>query len=134
LNQNEFIKKILGKPWVNRAHTFGAVDCFGLVILYYQHVLRIDLPVVPGFDEKVNFVDCFNEGQKRWQEISLPNETGILFTCYHGDVPMHVGLCVGHGKVLHCRGSENQPGKVEIHSLRAIQRLYGKISYHKFIG
>lgn len=134
MTQNDFIKKILGKPWVNRASTFDAADCFGLIILYYKNVLDIDLPVVDGFAEKGNFLGCYNKGKILWQETKAPIENGIVFTCYRGDVPMHVGLCVGQGLALHSRGTEKQPGKVEIHSLRAISRLYGKMTYHKFIG
>ena len=134
MNQHEFIKKIRGKPWVNRASSFDAVDCFGLIMLYYKHVLSIDLPVVEGFAEKVNFLECYNKGKALWKEVDSPVENGIVFTCYRGDEPMHVGLCVGQGYALHSRGTEKQHGKVEIHSLRAIERLYGRMTYHKFIG
>ena len=134
MTQHDFITKILGVKWVNRASAFDAVDCFGVVMLYYKHVLNIDLPTVAGFIEKNSFVDCFDGEKKNWQEIKAPTENGILFTCYRGDVPMHVGLCIGGGYALHCRGSEKQHGKVEIHSLRAIKRLYGRLTYHKYTG
>ena len=134
MTQDEFITKILGKPWVNRSSTFDSVDCFGLIMLYYNHVLKINLPTVDGFIEKGDFVTCYDKGKTLWQEIDSPTENGIAFTCYRGETPIHVGLCIGHGYALHCRGSEKQHGKVEIHSLRAIERLYGRISYHKFTG
>lgn len=134
MNQKEFIKKVLGIPWVNRSSNFEAADCFGLIMLYYKHVLDIDLPVVDGFAENSEFLDCYNKGKTLWQEVKSPIENGIVFTCYRGDVPMHVGLCIGNGYALHSRGTEKSHGKVEVHSLRAIERLYGKMSYHKFIG
>ena len=125
---------MLGKPWVNRASSFGSVDCFGLVMLYYRHVMGIDLPAVDGFKENNNFLDCYKSGIDQWQEVNAPTENGLMFTCYRGGTPMHVGLCIGKGFALHARGNVNQPGKVEIHSIRAIAHLYGKITYHKFIG
>ena len=134
MTQNEFIKRILGKPWVNRASSFESADCFGLVILYYKHVLNIDLPTVEGFSEKDDFVSCYNKGKELWREVSKPSKNGIVFTCYKGNMPMHVGLCIGDGYALHSRGTEKQTGKVEIHSLRAIEHIYGKMTYHEFTG
>lgn len=134
MNQHEFIKLIKGKPWVNRASSFDSVDCFGLVILYYRHVMGIDLPAVDGFKENGDFMDCYQSGIQNWQEVSAPTKNGIMFTCYRGDTPAHVGLCIGKGLVLHARGDVKQLGKVEIHAIRSIARLYGKITYHKFTG
>jgi cell wall-associated NlpC family hydrolase len=134
MNQHEFITKIKGKPWVNRASSFDSVDCFGLIILYYKHVMGIDLPTVNGFAEKDNFIDCYNSGVKNWTQVNYPDNEGIAFTCYKGEVPTHVGLCIGKGLVLHARGGNSSHGKVEIHKARAIERLYGKMTYHKFIG
>ncbi len=134
MTQNEFIKKMMGVHWVNRASSFDAVDCWGLVLLYYKEVLGIQLPVVDGFTSKQDFTECYEKGKDAWQEVDRPIMNGIAFTSYKGDQPTHVGVCIGHGKALHCRGSENNPGSVEIHSLRAIEHLYGKITYHEFIG
>ena len=77
---------------------------------------------------------CYSENVNLWQEVNKPIEAGLVFTCYKGDIPNHVGVCIGKGKVLHSRGSEKIHGKVEIHSIRAIEAIYGKITLHKFKG
>lgn len=134
MTQAEFIKKILGKPWRNRASSFDAADCWGLVALYYKHVLNINIPTVAGFIENEEFEQCYSENLHLWQQVDTPPHEGLVFTCYKGKTPTHVGLCVGHGKALHSRGDKSENGKVEIHSLRAIESVCGKMTFHKFIG
>ncbi len=134
MNQNEFIKKTLGKPWVNRASSFDACDCWGLVVLYYKHVLDINIPTVQGFIENNNFEKCYQENNHLWEEVTKPITEGLVFTCYKGGKPTHVGICAGHGKVLHSRGSFDDKGSVAVHSIRSIEAVYGKMTYHKFIG
>lgn len=134
MTQNEFIKKVVGLPWVNRAISFDAVDCYGLVVLYYRHVLGVELPIPEGFNEKLKTDECWNNGISDWEQVSSPNTGGLMFTCYKGGSPCHVGVTISPTHVLHCRGSERNPGKVEVHSVRTIESIYGKITYHKFIG
>lgn len=42
---SDFISKVIGVPWANRACSFEKVDCWGLCVLYYRHVNR---PGNPG--------------------------------------------------------------------------------------
>ena len=131
MTQSEFIKKVMHKPWVNRASSFDECDCFGLVMLYYKHVLNIDLQAVQGYDDKVDTAECWTNEISNWEAVQTPSVNGLVFTCYRGERPMHVGVVISPTHVLHCRGSEGNHGKVEIHSIRAIQRLYGRITYHQ---
>lgn len=130
--QQEFINKVLGLPWVNRACSFAAVDCYGLVMLYYKHVLGIDLDEPKGYANGEPVADCWDSETQNphWIEKDSPMLSGVVFTCYSGGQPAHVGLYIGDGKVLHCRGSEKEPGSVAIHNIRAVERLCGKMTYH----
>ena len=133
--QQRFIDKVIGAPWIDRTSSFESVDCWGLVLLYYKHVLGIELPTITGYDKgECDTAQGWQSGIHQWQQLDKPVGHGLLFTCYHDNKPSHVGVTIGPTKVLHARGSANNPGKVEIHSIRAIERLYGKMTYHKFIG
>jgi len=133
--QQEFIDKVIGNPWVDRASSFESVDCWGLVILYYRHVLDIELPTINGYSQgNCSTRQGWQSGIHQWEQLDKPIGHGLLFTCYFDGKPSHVGITIGPLKVLHARGSRKQPGKVEIHSIRAIERLYGKMTYHRFIG
>lgn len=134
MKQTEFINKTLGLPWVNRASSFESLDCWGLVKLYYQHVLNIDLPVIEGYEQgECDTAKGWKSGVSDWVESNEPHE-GFLFTCYKGDTPIHVGVAISPTKVIHARGFIDNPGKVEVHSIRAIKNIYGKITFHKFTG
>lgn len=134
MNQSHFIKKVLGVPWKNRSISWDAMDCYGLVILYYRHVLGIELPSVTGFSEGEPIADCWTDNIHTWEQVHTPPIQGLLFTSYKGDRPMHVGIVISPTHVLHCRGHINNPGKVEIHSIRAIMTTCGKITFHRFKG
>lgn len=134
MNQSDFINKILGKPWVNRAVSFDSLDCYGVVIMYYRHVLGIELPTVTGFKEGDPIADCWENNINMWEQVDKPSTNGLLFTCYKGERPMHVGIVISPTHVLHCRGNTGNSGKVELHSIRAIAANCGKIVFHRFKG
>lgn len=131
LTNQEFIEKTIGLPWENRKSSFESVDCHGLVMLYYKHVLNIDIGVPPGYEDGRRIDECWvaEVESGNWIQVDRPTGDGIVFTCYVQGFPTHVGLVIG-GMVLHCRGSENHPGHVEMHSLRAIEKMYGKVTFH----
>lgn len=134
MNQSEFIGKMLGKPWVNRAVSWSEVDCYGIVIMYYRHVLGMELPNVTGFSEGEPTDQCWTNNIHTWEQVDTPPTEGLLFTSYKGDRPTHVGIVISPTHVLHCRGSVEQPGKVEVHSIRAIKTVCGRMTYHRFKG
>ncbi len=131
----EFISMMIGKPWLNRAVSFESVDCWGLVIMYYRNVFGVELPTVDGYSQKNDIAECWaNEASKsHWKQVQSPTKDGVVFTCYEGAKPTHVGITIGDGKVLHTNGA-NRVGGVQINSIKAIERLHGKMTYHKFIG
>ncbi len=135
MKQDEFICIFLGKPWVNRAANFDACDCWGLVLLYYRYVLDIELPIIKGYSQgECSTAQGWQSDIHHWQEVNKPITAGLVFTCYKDGAPTHVGITISSTKVLHSRGFPCNPGKVEIHSIRAIETIYGKMTYHKFIG
>lgn len=135
MTQKEFIEKVIGLPWVNRASSFESVDCWGLVILYYKNVLNINLPEVKGYEEKEGVTTCWigEANKKHWIESDKPQMDGVVFTCYRGDNPFHVGVAISKTHVLHTTGYFDSGGTVQVNSIKAIEKIYGKITYHKFI-
>ena len=113
MTKDEFIRMVIGVPWANRACSFDKVDCWGLVVLYYRHVLGIELHQTPD----VVF----------WCQTDKPVEGGI-FVGYRGAQPAHVGLVLNR-QALHSRG-EN--GSVRMDSLLVIQRAFTKVEYFSY--
>lgn len=137
MTQAEFITKIIGAEWVSRGVSFDACDCWGLVVLYYKHVLNIDLPKIEGYKNAYDVADCWQkeESSGHWSLVDKAESNDLVFTCYTIDGrPCHVGVYIGNGKVLHTDGSFDHGGSVRVNSAGALERLHGRMTYHKYTG
>lgn len=123
--QREFIGLVNGKPWVNRACRMEEMDCWGLVVLYYRHVLGIELHHMPGYENQADFVTCYEQEVSAWKGISTPSE-GVIAVFYRGSVPAHIGVMVSPVKCLHARG---EFGFVRMDSPLALLKVYEKVEY-----
>lgn len=136
MNQNEFVEQVNSKPWINRSVDLNGMDCYGLVILYYRHVLGIELPTPQGYLQFDDMSECWSNETKsgRWEIVDRPVSGGLVFTAYHGETPLHVGIMLDRQRAIHCRGTDELGGKVEIHKISAIEKYYGKVTFHKYVG
>lgn len=128
---NEFIKKTIGVKWVDRACTFDEMDCWGLVILYYRHVLETELKTITGYQSKKTTIqnEAIPESLRNWKQCEKSNNA--VFLAYIGDIPSHVGVVIDN-HALHAKGNEVQGGQVQYNKLDAIEKLYTKIEYYKY--
>ncbi|RUT65171.1 hypothetical protein CKG00_01185 [Morganella morganii] len=127
MTTDEFTDRMVGVPWVNRACSFTECDCWGLVLLYYRHVMGREIHSVTGYAEHDDFVTCFNGVIVPWVPIAYP-EDGCMFVAYDGSQPVHVGIVTG-STALHSRG-EN--GHVRIDRLSVLGRLYTKLEFYRY--
>jgi hypothetical protein len=72
MTQSDFIGLVNGKPWANRACSFEQMDCWGLVVLYYRHVLGLELHHIAGYESGADFITCYEQehatgGVCRWR-------------------------------------------------------------------
>ncbi|HID4130757.1 TPA: NlpC/P60 family protein [Pluralibacter gergoviae] len=125
MTQDEFIRRVNGKPWANRACTFERLDCWGLVVMYYRHVLGLELHHMPGYEARSNFVTCYEQEVGAWRPVPAP-VTGCIAVFYRGQVPAHIGVMVSPVKCLHSRG---EFGFVRQDSPRALLKVYEKVEY-----
>ncbi|EJB8192792.1 TPA: NlpC/P60 family protein [Enterobacter hormaechei] len=124
---SDFIRKVIGVQWANRACSFEKVDCWGLVVLYYRHVLGIELHQTPDYEAGADFFTCYQGDIVFWRQVDKPVDGGI-FVGYRGAQPAHVGLVLNR-QALHSRG-EN--GSVRMDSLLVIQRAFTKVEFFEY--
>lgn len=127
MHKSEFIEMVTGAPWVDRACTFEAMDCWGLVVLYYRHVLGIEIHHAPDYEAGADFLTCFSGEVVYWRPSDIIVDGGI-FIAWYGSQPVHVGLTV-NGMALHSRG---QNGHVRADSLRTIQKIFTRVEFYKY--
>jgi len=131
MTKDEFINKVIGIPWVNRQSNFDGCDCFGIVKLYYKHVMGWDISEVKGYEQNEPFTDVLESNiEMQWSEIDNYEDGAMAVFYVHGE-PKHIALCIGGAKFLHSHGHINNAGKVELVKMRALKRLYNEVTYHK---
>jgi len=118
---------MIGVPWANRSCSFEKVDCWGLVVLYFRHVLSTELHQTPDYEAGDDFFTCYQGDVTFWRPVSKPIEGGI-FVGYQGSQPAHVGLVLNR-QALHARG---EGGSVRIDSLLVIQRAFTRVEYFEY--
>lgn len=129
MSKDDFLSRVTGIPWKNRACSFEAADCWGLVVLYYRHVLGIEIHQTTDYESGDDFLTCYDGDVVFWLRTESFSDEGI-FVAWIGSNPVHVGLIVD-GRALHSRG-EN--GHVRSDAIRTIQKLFTKVEFYSYAG
>ncbi|MFV8931999.1 NlpC/P60 family protein [Serratia fonticola] len=127
MTRDQFVCKVLGAPWMNRSCNFEAMDCWALVVLYYRHVLGIEIHHTPDYEAGADFVTCFAGDVVFWRQVENPVNDGI-FVGYKGSQPAHVGLIVNR-QALHSRG---EGGGVRMDTVMIIERAFTEVRYYVY--
>ena len=135
MNSNDFVNKVVGMPWVNRAAGPDSWDCWGLIVGYFKQVHDIDIPIVPGYaDGSTPIADGFFEQAESGYWLKEPNPgDGLVFAAFRGEIPAHVGVITG-GRCLHSLGSDDKPGSVGYHSIQTLDKIYSRLEYWRYVG
>lgn len=126
MTPDEFITRAVGLPWVKWHSDWGAVDCFGLIVLWFREVLGIDLGTVPktdiaeGFSLAAGWVECEAEAG------------ATCFMAWRDGAPTHCGVLLDGGRVLHAEGSEEKPGSVRVTRLSVMRKVYGSLKFYRY--
>lgn len=129
MSEEEFIAAMVGKPYVNRRCSLDAVDCWGLVVLYYRLVAGINIHHSDNYDSGKDFVTCFAEEVVFWENHDDPVIGGI-FVSYRGSHPAHVGIVLGRDKILHAR----EKTAVRFDRIKTLKKLSTRVEWLTYAG
>lgn len=124
---NKFESMMLGVPYKERSFCESAVDCWGLVILFYKICLKVNVNNYFSYEDGQDFSSCYEDEVQQWKETTSPAK-GDVIVAYVGSRPVHVGLWWGHDKILHAR----ERTFVRIDRIRTIERLSTKLRFFKY--
>ena len=135
MNIDDFIRKAVGVPWQSRKSDWSGMDCWGLVIMFYKHVLNIELPFIDGYQHveaemSSRYVDPELK-TNRWIKQNKPSGDNTIFLAYHKGEPCHVGVVIDDNFVLHTNGNSKH-GQVQYNKLEAVARQYQKLEFYKY--
>lgn len=128
MTADEFASRMIGVPWRRWAADFDAVDCFGLVVLYWREVLGIDIGEVPHMEIAAGFSVVSG-----WRETyAKPGACG--FMTWASGAPTHCGILLPGDRLLHAQAGSPVPesGSVRLTRLAAVRRVCPDIRFYAY--
>jgi len=125
---DDFITLMLGKPWKRFACGLDSCDCYGLTVMYYRLVFGIDLGEVPTTDIATGFASK----QSSWIRETIPSHGKLVMMYDDSRSEQHCGVVLPDLRVIHCQGSEDQPGNVRISRIQSLQKIYNEVRFYAY--
>lgn len=126
MTPDEFARRMVGVPWVRWRSDFAACDCFGLVVLYWRHVLGVELGEVPRTDIAAGF-----SGVRGWSECG-PEPGACGFMTWVDGSPTHCGILLPGGMLLHSREDPVGGGSVRQTRLALMARICADLRFYRY--
>lgn len=105
---DEFISRAIVVPFVDKGRDWSGWDCWGMVVLFHREVLGVAIPSYTDSyrdagrskSSRVQLQDLIQTNMPKWDRIDdpLPGDAVLLNI---GGRPIHVGLAIGAGRMLH---------------------------------
>ena len=95
----EFIRRAIAVPFVEQGRGWTGWDCWGAVVMFHQEVLGIKLPSYVADQSDAGGVRLPGH-QPTWDSVTSPEPGDVAQLCIAGR-PVHVGIVVGDGLMLH---------------------------------
>lgn len=124
MSDEEFAQLMFGKPYKDRCCHVDAVDCWGLVVLYYRLCRGINIHHDDRYDNGGSFVTCFDSEVAFWKDAQSPS-VGDVVVAYRGNVPVHIAMIWGRDRILHAR----EKTAVRFDRLRTLEKISTKLRF-----
>lgn len=115
----DIVNSFIGKDWV-----YVKNDCWAVVRKASKDIFGLDLPLVdlPSVSDVGENITLFYEASKSddWEIIKTPVSGCIVLFYGISGRPVHIGIYIDGGDVLHCDGGPKRPGKTSYEQLKDI--------------
>lgn len=138
MKKSEFIERAVGLPWIDRACSWQAMDCWGVVVMYFRYVYGEELPCVEGYQTRQTGIVEGMEDQLasgKWRQVDEPDGDCIAFMLFRNGVASHVGVIVDGKYALHSAGNADYEGQVRCDKLEVFRRYHGgEMRFYRYEG
>ncbi len=105
---DDFICRAIAVPFVDRGRSWSGWDCWALVYLFHRDVLGVAIPsYAESYTDAGQSAETRNQlraliaiGKALWRSVPEP-VLGDVVLLNIGGHPLHVGLALGDGRMLH---------------------------------
>ena len=119
------INDYVGIPWLKGGNTKQGADCWGLATLVLRDVFGINIKEYANSKATCSELRQIIETESksnRWRQVKKPSIGDLVV------VDKHIGVFVGDDRMLHA--IERLQATSQIHRVRTIEKLFGKLSYY----
>jgi cell wall-associated NlpC family hydrolase len=126
------VNALIGSDWV-----YAKNDCWAIVRRASNSIFGVDLPLItiPEFSDLKANEQLFSEeaGGSKWKKLNDPIAgCAALFYNRRGN-PVHVGIYIDSGNVLHCDGNVKRPGKTSYERISDIIGIkYKSVEFYEY--
>lgn len=120
----EFAGRAVGVPWRRDAASWDAMNCYGVILLWFRHVLGIELQQFAETELAAGFAKSSG-----WRECE-PAAGATCWMSWLDGAPQHCGVLLAPDQVLHSNGCDQHPGSVRVTRLRAMQAMYSDLRFY----
>lgn len=140
MTTDEFVSKIVGVSYKNRGHDFDSVDCFGVVYLYFRHVVGVIPSMTSEYSNGDSFSLSFNSqlSTGEWDMVDNPSGGEVVFMMFNGEIPLHCGVMIDDSNCIHAMGDPvKNTGQVMLWKISQLKRYLathsnGRLEYYKW--
>lgn len=128
------VNSFIGKPWVYIENDCWAVVKQASKAIFGVEILEIvDIPDCPN-DICTQLAIADQIKKSRWVRRDSPVGGEVVVMYSATGQPVHVGLYVENGNILHCFGGENvKNGKARYDHISVIKLLYPRLEFYLYV-
>jgi len=96
------IHDFIGIPYKDYGRSFNGCDCYGLVYLFYNYFLNINIDdyLIYDHSNKKEIESIINKLKLKWEKVNKPSLYDCILFKIEGRVS-HIGIYVGNKRFLH---------------------------------
>ncbi len=110
----EFARLAIEVPFVEKGRSLFGWDCWGMVFLFHRHVLGVELPSYSeqyinagsSVEGRAQLAGLIGKNLKGWDRVEAA-ETGDVVLLNINGHPIHVGIAIDAGRMLHTEAKCN---------------------------
>lgn len=130
----EIVNSFVGKPWIYKENDcWATIKKASLAIFGVEINDIVSLPDDPDDDVTTSIIEEHKE-YPCWEQTNKPQGGDVVIMFDRSGDPVHCGLYIEKGNILHCLGSATMKnGKTRYDHISVIKSLYPKFEAYRYV-